>query len=726
MNTHKRVFHLYESFIRRGFVTLLMLGIGLGTAVYSNATGAEDALRSGLSSSAGTTSYLRFDPTYNGLGYRIERFEGSVNTIPTAMALQPDGKVIVAARLSGGRFGLMRLTVNGVLDFSFAGDGTLVVNQNVNVTSLAVQPDGKIIVGGSGSLGPGQNGFFIGRFNVDGSTDAPFGNGGGYVTLGFATGNAQLEKLALRPDGRIVAVGYAANTSGGADFAVAALNSDGSPDQSFGGGQVTARINGGDALYSFIIQPDGKILAAGFSGNQVAILRFNSNGTLDPSFDGDGKIATNLFPQITITISYGLVVQNDGKVVVAGGRSGGAWVVGRYNADGSVDNSFSGDGVTETNFPMAETRGFALKTFVLPDGRIMVGGQNTSYSTKTYMTFARYNVDGSLDRSFDVDGRATFNLASSPESVLDFDFDAQGRVVAVGQASAVSNVGIGLMRAKFGTARPFLPEYDRDGDGRSDLCVFRPSNSTWYTQNSAGFSFQQYGQTGDTVMPTDFDGDGLSDLGVFRPAGGQWYFSGQTSGTTAWGQTGDVPSAADMNGDGVPELIAFRPSNNTWYIRTLDYTIETIQFGSAGDKVVRGDFDGDGAFDVAMYNTSTHVWRIRSWSGSVSSMTWGENGDIPVPADYDGDGATDIAVWRPSTGRWYIIGSTAGWITWWTWGVSGDVPVPADYDGDGKADIAVFRPSSGIWYIINSADQSIFTRAFGQDGDVPLPSAFVQ
>ena len=281
----------------------------------------------------------------------------------------------------------------------------------------------------------------------------------------------------------------------------------------------------------------------------------------------------------------------------------------------------------------------------------------------------------------------------------------------------VQDITIGSGQAKF----------DYNGDGRSDLSVWRPSDGNWYiAEPGAGtIRVQRWGLEGDKLVPADFDGDGKTDLAVFRPSNGTWYVymsQTQTFQEFGWGQNGDLPVPTDRDNDGRTDLVIFRPSNNTWYTRFANGTFAETVFGVAGDKPVVGDFDGDGIGDIALFRPSNHNWYILKSSLGSFVQTWGVPGDLPLTGDFDGDRATDQAVYRPSTGEWYLSQTTAGFAVR-TWGLATDIPVPADFDADGKADVAIFRPSEGNWYIINST-AGIQIQQFGQNGDVPTQSAF--
>ena len=217
-------------------------------------------------------------------------------------------------------------------------------------------------------------------------------------------------------------------------------------------------------------------------------------------------------------------------------------------------------------------------------------------------------------------------------------------------------------------------------------------------------------------VPNDFDGDGKSDVVVYRPSTGGWYVLRSTKnystfGTYMWGLNGDVPVQGDFDGDGRADVAVFRPSNGKWYIllSSTNYTTyATYTWGVAGDTPVPGDYDGDGQTDIAVYRPSNGGWYILQSSTNYTtyvSYLWGVGGDTPVMADYDGDGQTDIAVYRPSNGGWYILQSRTNYTTYvsYVWGLVGDVALPGDYDGDGHADIAVYRPSNGGWYILWSS-----------------------
>jgi FG-GAP-like repeat len=265
-----------------------------------------------------------------------------------------------------------------------------------------------------------------------------------------------------------------------------------------------------------------------------------------------------------------------------------------------------------------------------------------------------------------------------------------------------------------------------DGDGKSDISVFRPSNGVWYSLNSSDNSFRAYnfGTSGDKPVAADYDGDGISDNAVWRPSNGTWYIQKSSGGFFAaqFGISGDLPVPGDYDGDGKSDLAVFRPSTGYWYIlRSSNGTNDFRAFGLSTDKTAQGDFDGDGKTDVAVFRPSNGVWYIwRSTDGAVSSMSFGTNGDQPVQGDYDGDGKTDIAVWRPSNGTWYLQQSRAGFSAT-PFGVSTDKPAPGDFDGDGKTDITVFR--NGVWYMLHSSDGSFAGTSFGATGDIPVPAA---
>jgi len=269
---------------------------------------------------------------------------------------------------------------------------------------------------------------------------------------------------------------------------------------------------------------------------------------------------------------------------------------------------------------------------------------------------------------------------------------------------------------------------DFDGDGRTDVSVYRPSNNIWYVYNSSNSSYQivKFGAVGDIAVPGDYDGDGKTDHAVFRPSTGQWHIltKGFNYSVETFGSNGDIPVAADYNGDGKTDRAVFRPADGKWYIANSDSrrTVSVIPFGLSGDMPVPGDYDGDGKTDISVWRPSTGVWYIlRSSDGAFNVYGFGVDGDKPAQGDFDGDGKTDPAVYRG--GVWYVLNSSGG-NTQTNFGLAGDLPTTGDFDGDGKDDISVFRPSTGIWYILQST--SGFTAyQFGVAGDKPLPNLYL-
>jgi hypothetical protein len=271
---------------------------------------------------------------------------------------------------------------------------------------------------------------------------------------------------------------------------------------------------------------------------------------------------------------------------------------------------------------------------------------------------------------------------------------------------------------------------DFDGDGASDVAVFRPSAGAWYIQNSAGFSALTFGGANDRLVSGDFDGDGRSDAAVYRDVNGLgvWEIKRSSDGGTSVAQFGlatDIPVRADFDGDGLQDLAVFRPSNGYWYaLQSGDGSLLTAQFGMNGDRPAPGDLDGDGKTDIVVFRPSNGTWY---WLGSRGWQFGGAQFDVsedtPVTGDFDGDGRDDLTVYRPSTGSWYRLNSSNGQFVAVQFGIGTDVPAAADFDRDGASDVAVFRPSNGAWYWLGSRNGEFQAAVFGLSGDVPVQAA---
>ena len=282
-----------------------------------------------------------------------------------------------------------------------------------------------------------------------------------------------------------------------------------------------------------------------------------------------------------------------------------------------------------------------------------------------------------------------------------------------------------------GTTSQNTPPFDFDGDGRTDISIFRPNSGSWWYLHSSDLSGHghSFGTASDIITPGDYTGDGKADVAVWRPASGEWFVRRSEDGSYfsyQLGLTGDIPAPADYDGDGITDTAIFRPSTATWYVFNSgsgQYSILT--FGSEGDKPVPADYDGDGRADIAVWRSGSGTWWIvKSSNLEQKGYGFGLSTDKPVVGDYTGDGKADIAVWRPASGEWFFLRSEDGSYYSYPSGLSGDIPAPGDYDGDGKFDSAVFRPSTQTWYINGSTAGSMIT-TFGLNGDRPVPNAYV-
>jgi hypothetical protein len=268
---------------------------------------------------------------------------------------------------------------------------------------------------------------------------------------------------------------------------------------------------------------------------------------------------------------------------------------------------------------------------------------------------------------------------------------------------------------------------DFDGNGETDMTVFRPSNGTWFTAHSGTGTAAsvQWGNGLDVPVPGDYDGDGKVDVAVFRPATGTWFIVYSSTGTAAgfqWGNGLDRPLPGDYDGDGKTDIAVFRPSNGIWFIvNSGTGTAAGFQWGNGADVPVPADYNGDGSTDIAVFRPSAQTWYVRySGTGSTAGYYFGTLISNPVRGDFDGDGKADMAGF--SNGLWSVVNSSTGTVSFLSWGSALDIPVPGDYDGDGRTDFAVFRPSDGTWYIASASTRTVAGFQWGNGLDVPILS----
>jgi uncharacterized delta-60 repeat protein len=731
------------------------------------------------------------DNSYNGNGKVLTQLPDRVGRANAAF-IRPDGKIILAGHANTfnvSDFAVLRYEANGILDTGFNGDGIAVVepgNSADLIYSMAVQPDGKIVAAGYSFEALFQT-IIIARFLPGGALDTGFGNQGS-VTHFVQDLDTYANDVIVQPDGKIL-VSVASYFPG--RYTTLRYNANGTPDNSFGTAGV-ATISVGlqsDNPAAMALQPDGKIVVAGYSNDSpnvgfLTMMRMNPNGTLDNSF-GSGGSSRFFFTQHQNSITS-MALQNDGKIVIAGSDSQSGsegFFVCRFTSKGGFDDSFGDAGAAYATFGF---NSFGSAAAIQKDGKIVVSGTNNTSDG----ALARFNTNGTLDTSFDGDGKYVVPPQGNIHFFLrEIAFQRNGKIIAsaiayippphglVDDGSAVLRINTnGSLDTSFGTGgvafnsigdagngfyttlvlptgrilaggyssnganddftlarfqAEQIARFDYDGDGRSDISVFRPSEGNWYIQNSStmGVSSPHFGQNGDLTTPGDFDGDGKTDISVYRPSEGNWYRLNSSDGSffgTHFGTAEDKPTVGDFDGDGRADISVFRPSEGNWYrLNSIDGSFFGTHFGAAEDKPAVGDFDGDAKADISVFRPSEGNWyRLNSSDGSFFGTHFGMAEDKPTVGDFDGDGKTDISVFRPSEGNWYRLNSSDGSFFGMHFGIAEDKPVAADYDGDGKADIGVFRPSEGNWYILNST-AGFLAQHFGATEDTPTPNSFV-
>ncbi|HZH72774.1 MAG TPA: hypothetical protein VFD91_09805, partial [Mariniphaga sp.] len=372
-----------------------------------------------------------FDTSFNsGTGFYGPGYNSSAN----AMIVQPDGKIIAVGSFTSyngqSRNKIVRLHSNGDIDMSFDVGTGFITTYYGTISALALQADGKILVGGSYSSYNGQQANSIIRLNTDGSVDTSFDIGTGVGISYSLTGDGYIYDIEVQPDGKII-IGGSFNVYNGQSTigSIARLNSDGSLDTSF---DINAEIGINSQVHSITMQSDGKIIVGGRSfvtpipENQINLIRLNSDGSLDTSFD----IGLGFSANGDSVLIKKVIIQPDGKIIAGGDFSSlngqDLRRISRFNSDGTIDEAFDiGSGFDNS----------ITDILLQSDGKIIAGGRFSFYDGQGQQRIVRLNSDGSKDNFFDIG--TSFRLENTSDSARPNSLAIQpdGKIIIVGQFS---------------------------------------------------------------------------------------------------------------------------------------------------------------------------------------------------------------------------------------------------------------------------------------------------
>lgn len=387
------------------------------------------------------------DTGFNGTG-RVTTAVGTGGSYGHSAAIQDDGRIIVVGSINRaggeGDFALARYNPNGDLDTSFNATGIVVTaigSGNDSASAVALQSNGKVVVAGVSESGANFD-FALARYNSDGSLDITF-NGTGVVTAAIGSGRDVASSLAIQADGKIVVAGTSAAAGTYAnDFALARFHPDGTADTTFNGtGKIVTDVAGGaDGCESVVLQSDGKIVAAGYAFNpfepgndQFALVRYHPDGTRDTSFGDDGKVITSIGSGLDR--AWSAAIQLDGKIVVAGNSAPNRIALVRYDTNGRLDTTFNGSGmVTGT---MGSGYSAAADVALQRDGKVVLAGHHGLSNGEAVFAVMRYN--GDPHPQIAVEHPAGITLSDDMVPLIDFGSVATG--ASVNRVLTIRNIG---------------------------------------------------------------------------------------------------------------------------------------------------------------------------------------------------------------------------------------------------------------------------------------------
>ncbi len=546
------------------------------------------------------------DPTFGG-GGKVITDTGSWD-YPYAMKIQSDGKIVVVGYgllPMTDTCLVIRYNPNGTLDTSLDGDGIVYLSSFRGIAeAVEIQSDGKIVIIGRGyETGSFFPKFTVARLNTNGSPDTSF-DLDGIVHTQIGTGAAYAFTVGIQPDGKIVVGGSSYNGTD-SDLTAVRYHTDGSLDSGFGSGGIVLNSAEGydDRAYSLKIQPDGKILLAGQryffnTWSDFELIRYKDDGSLDTGF-GSGGIVTTSIGADYLDDLQAVSLQPDGKII-----AGGASVIGtrygftavRYNPDGSLDNSFDNDGIVTTQVGSSSVQMYDMA--IQQNGKILLAGWTFLVQGDDF-TVVRYHSNGSLDTGFGGDGIVQTSLGNGHDQARGMGIQPDGKIVVAGWTHNGVNYDYGLVRYMGDPAAPRRTPFDFDDDSKTDISIYRPTVGEWWiNRSSSGQTVAaQFGSSTDKPVPSDFTGDGKTDIAFWRSSTGEWFILRSEDGTFLsfpFGASDDIPVVNDFDADGKADPGVFRPATGEWFILKSTGGTWITTFGQSGDLPVPADYDGDG------------------------------------------------------------------------------------------------------------------------------------
>ncbi|HNE04259.1 MAG TPA: FG-GAP-like repeat-containing protein, partial [Anaerolineales bacterium] len=546
----------------------------------------------------------------------------------------------------------IQATLIGELDTGFGVNGVVntdFFSGSEQVWDVIVTLDGSIILAGSATDSGGDTGFGIAKYNSSGALDASFGSGGKLLMQISGSVDRATTVLPLS-DGKILVGGWG-GVSGSRDFIIIKLNSNGSQDTSFGiNGIIQTDINNNgsdDFIASLNIDSFGRIVAVGQKDHTVAIARYMSNGDPDATFSGDGKTSFAILNNTSLWDSViDAAIQSDNKIIIVGGKeTAGSYdfALARVNENGSIDTTFHSDGFVTTTIGSGVS---VIKSVVVqPDGKILVAGRG---SGNTKHALARYLANGQPDTSFDVDGIALydFNTTGGDDVASDMVLLDNGNILTIGFTETTSNV-FDIVVSSFLPNGALNPEFSSDG-----YTVTPGTGFDMGTSFLAAAAVQTDGKIifAGTIGTGSSANFGVARFHGLNPVTftehqipGNFYYAIDTGDIDNDGDI-DIVSATD-NGN---NLVWLEKVLNTWSSHTIKTGLIPGVGGGARDTLL-ADIDNDTDLDIVLASTGEDklYWFENngspgnSWTEHLLAQTYDTPINISV-SDLEGDGDLDI------------------------------------------------------------------------------------